>query len=423
MTAKQHQILSLLKSELAVALGCTEPTAVALAVAKACEHLSAPAEKITLKLSRNIFKNAMGVGIPNTNMYGLPIAIALGATIAKGEKGLEIFEEVNDELLKNAIAIIDAGKINIQLADTEEKLWIEVMVNHGTDQVHLIVQGHHTHTILIEKNGEKLFEDELIMASIASKLEFSLKDIYDFVTQVPVSELYFVGDSIKLNLKAAEQALKEDWGLNVGRTILKNVDRGILLPSVTSNAMAYTAAASDARMAGAPYPVMSNSGSGNQGIAATLPVWAFAEHLGKSEEELHRAIAMSHLVVIYIKQKLGRLSALCGCVIAGSGASTGIVLLLNGGYEQVCAAIKNMSANIVGMVCDGAKPGCALKVATGANVAIQSALLAIDNIEVSKNDGIIEKDVEKTIDNIANIGSHSMHEVDKMVLEIMLNKE
>ncbi len=417
-----NKILALLKAELVVALGCTEPVAVALAVATAAEHLTAKIEKIEVKLSRNILKNAMGVGIPASNDYGLPIAIALGATIAKAEKGLEIFSEVNDVILKDANAIIDEKIIDIQLAKTEEKLWIEVDLFAKDQHVHVIVQGQHTHFILIEKNNEVIKKGECLSEKSASNIQMSLRDIYNFATQMPIESLKFVKESVDLNLQAAEAALQEDWGLNVGRAIIKNVERKILTPSVTINAMAYTAAASDARMAGAAYPVMSNSGSGNQGISATLPVWAFAKHLNNTEEELIRALTLSHLVVIYIKQKLGRLSALCGCVIAGSGASCGIVLLLNGSYQQVCAAIKNMSANIVGMVCDGAKPGCALKVATGANVAIQSALLAIDNVEVSKNDGIIDQDIEKTIDNIANIGSQSMLEVDKLILEIMVNK-
>ncbi len=421
---KNIQILTLLKKELVLALGCTEPVAVALAVATACENLGAKPEKVEVLLSRNILKNAMGVGIPGSKMFGLPIAVALGAVIATSKNGMEVFKGVNEEVLAEARLLMEKKVSTIRhKVDTKEKLWVEVTAIAGDNKVHLILQGHHDHIVLLEKNGEKIIENPYIPPAASVKSEFQLRDIYNFAMEMPIEDLQFVMESINVNAAAAEKALQEDWGLNVGRTIAKNVKSHIYDASVTTTAMAYTAALSDARMAGANYPVMSNSGSGNQGITATIPVWAFAKHLNASEEKIIRAVTLSHLVVIYIKQKLGRLSALCGCVIASSGASCGMVHLLGGNYAQVCAAIKNMSANIAGMVCDGAKPGCALKVATGANVAIQSALLAIDNIEVSSHDGIIDADIEKTIDNIAKIGSQSMEDVDKMILEIMVNKE
>ncbi|HOG42125.1 MAG TPA: L-serine ammonia-lyase, iron-sulfur-dependent, subunit alpha, partial [Bacteroidales bacterium] len=235
-------------------------------------------------------------------------------------------------------------------------------------------------------------------------------------------DLEFIMESVTLNKALVDEGLRNKYGLQVGRTLLAPINKVVFGDTYLTYAMAYTAAASDARMAGCRLPAMSNSGSGNQGITATVPVIAIAEKLEASHEELARALVISHLVAIHIKGHLGRLSALCGCVVASTGSACGIVYLRKGGYEQMCAAIKNMIGNITGMVCDGAKVGCALKVASGVASAVQSAVLALDGICISSNDGIIEEDIEKTIANLGRIGSIGMQITDEMILEIMVCK-
>ena len=225
-----------------------------------------------------------------------------------------------------------------------------------------------------------------------------------------------------MNRALAKEGLENRYGLKVGRTIQDNVHKNIFGDGLLTYSMAITAAASDARMAGCTLPAMSNSGSGNQGITVTMPVIAAADKFGSTNEELARALVLSNLVAIHIKHYLGRLSALCGCVIASTGASCGIVFLKNGNYDQVTYAIKNMIGNITGMVCDGAKVGCALKVASGVSSAVQSSILALDNICISENDGIIDKDIEKTIRNLGSIGSEGMRHTDTMILDIMVCK-
>ena len=424
-TLERTKILKLIQQEVIPAIGCTEPISVALCTAKAKEILGTIPEKITVYLSANILKNAMGVGIPGTGMIGLPIAIALGALIGKSEYQLEVLKECTHEAVKRGKKMIDQKSISISLKENiQEKLYIEVCCQTSQNHSTAIIAGEHTHFIYISKNNDVLLDKKLDENNNHEKqiLELNLQKVYDFATTSPINEIRFILESARTNKYAAEQSFKYDFGHSLGKTLRGKFEHKIMGDSIFSHILSYTSAACDARMAGAMIPIMSNSGSGNQGIAATLPIVIYAEENGKTEEELIRALILSHLTVIYIKQSLGRLSALCGCVVAATGSSCGITYLMGGKYPQITAAVKNMIANLTGMICDGAKPSCALKLTSGVSTAVLSAILAMEQKCVTSVEGIIENDVDQCIRNLTLIGSQGMNETDKIVLDIMTHK-
>lgn len=427
------KLIALIRQEVVPALGCTEPIAVALAVAKACEILrEAGFEPETLKaeVSANILKNGMGVGIPGTGMVGLHIAVALAAVCGKSEYRLEVLKDLGPESVAKAKELVEQGKVSIERSHTAEKLYVLATAVSGGHTAEAVVSGSHDTITAISLDGRELECVQHTPADgtseeAASELDpdlaknITVRQIVDFALETPIEKLEFIMDSVKLNKALSDEGLNHRYGLQIGRTINNRIHSTVYGDTILAYAMARTAAASDARMAGCTLPAMSNSGSGNQGITVTMPVIAVAEKTGASREQLIRALTLAHLVAIHIKGHLGRLSALCGCVIASTGSSCGIVYLRGGGYEQICSAIKNMIGNITGMVCDGAKEGCAMKVASGVACSMQSAILALDGICISANDGIIEKDIEKTIANLGRIGSVGMQTTDEMILDIM----
>ena len=420
--SEREQIIALIHQEVVPAIGCTEPIAVALCVAKASEILNnRHPQRITAQLSANILKNAMGVGIPGTDMIGLPIAIALGALIGKSEYGLEVLKDCTPEAVEEGKQLIDTQAIQISLKEgIEEKLYIEVCCEADGNKATAIISGGHTHFVYESLNDNVLLNIRSDASSEAGdkEVDLNLKKVFEFATTTPIEEIRFILEAKRLNKAAAERSLAGNYGHELGKTLRESRSEKHLM----GNNLSYTSAACDARMAGAMIPVMSNSGSGNQGIAATLPVVVYAEDNQKTEEELIRALTLSHLTVIYIKQSLGRLSALCGCVVAATGSSCGITYLMGGGYEQVAYAVKNMIANLTGIICDGAKPSCALKLTSGVSTAVLSAILAIEQKCVTAVEGIIEDDVDLSIRNLTRIGSEGMNETDKMVLDIMTHK-
>ena len=384
-------------------------------------------ERIEARLSANILKNAMGVGIPGTGMVGLPIAIALGATIGRSEYQLEVLKDCTPEAVERGKEYIAGGAINISLKEgITEKLYIEIEVT-GADggSAMAIIAGGHTNFVY-ERAGAEVLKDEKFGTSAeecADEPQLSLRKVYDFAMTAPLDEIRFILETRDLNKAAAEKSFAGRYGHQLGRVMRNSIsERKVLGDNTFSRIVSYTSAACDARMAGAMIPVMSNSGSGNQGITATMPVVVYAEDNGNSEEELIRALTLSHLTVIYIKQSLGRLSALCGCVVAASGSSCGITYLMGGSYEQISYAVKNMVGNLTGMLCDGAKPSCALKVSSGVSTAVFSAILAMENHTVSSVEGIVDEDVDLTIHNLTSIGREAMNETDRMVLDIMTHK-
>ena len=422
---ERRQIIALVKSEVIPAIGCTEPIAVALCVAKAAEVLNKRPEKITVLLSANILKNAMGVGIPGTGMIGLPIAVALGALIGKSAYQLEVLKDSTPDAVEAGKRFIEEKRINISLKDDiEEKLYIEVCCEADTDKATAIIAGGHTCFTYIMHNGDILLDKQTTSCIEEEEdvLDLTLRKVYDFAMTTSLDDIRFILDTARLNKTAAERSFEGEYGHGLGKILRGTYEHRIMGDSVFSHILSYTSGACDARMAGAMIPVMSNSGSGNQGISATLPVLVYAEENGKSEEELIRALMLSHLTVIYIKQSLGRLSALCGCVVAATGSSCGITWLMGGSYEQGAYAVQNMIANLTGMICDGAKPSCALKVTTGVSTAVLSAIMAMENRCVTSVEGIIDEDVDQSIRNLTKIGSKGMNETDKLVLEIMTSK-
>lgn len=423
----KSQIIALIRREVVPAIGCTEPIAVALACAKAAEVLGKEPENIDVSLSANILKNAMGVGIPGTGMVGLPIAIALGALIGRSAYGLEVLRDLTAEGLARGKAMVERRCIRIALKEKVDKLYIEAVCKSGDDSSRVIICHEHTHIVYLEKNGEVLSdlrvpEGAAQDACAADDLKLSFSMVYEFATEMPLDEIRFICRTAELNRKAAEASLQGEYGHTVSKTVSGAYGRKYMGDSAYTHMLAMTAAACDARMDGAMIPVMSNSGSGNQGIAATLPVLSFAEDIQCSEEQLIRSLMLSHLMVIYIKQSLGRLSALCGCVVAATGASCGITWLMGGSKIQISYAIKNMIGNITGMICDGAKPSCAMKVSSGVSTAMLSALMAMENKVVTSVEGIIDEDVDKSIANLTVIGSKGMEATDRLVLDIMTGK-
>ena len=422
---ERKRIIDLIHQEVVPAIGCTEPIAVALCVAKATETLGTKPEKINVLLSANILKNAMGVGIPGTGMIGLPIAIALGALIGKSEYQLEVLKDSTPDVVEEGKRFIEEKRIHISLKENiEEKLYIEVCCEVGDDKATAVIAGGHTTFIYIERNGEVLFQKQHTASCEKEEecLELTLRKVYDFALNTPLDEISFILETARLNKAAAERSFEGNYGHGLGKMLRGTYEHKVMGDSVFSHILSYTSGACDARMAGAMIPVMSNSGSGNQGISATLPVLVFAEENDKSEEELIRALMLSHLTVIYIKQSLGRLSDLCGCVVDATGSSCGITWLMGGTYDQVAYAVQNMIANLTGMICDGAKPSCALKVTTGVSTAVLSAIMAMENRCVTSVEGIIDEDVDQSIRNLTKIGSKGMNETDKLVLEIMTGK-
>ena len=426
----RERILALIHKEVVPAIGCTEPMAVALCTARATEQLGCKPEKIEALLSANILKNAMGVGIPGTGMTGLPIAIALGALIGKSSYQLEVLRDLTPEALEAGKRFVDEERIDIQLKKgIPEKLSIEIIVTAGEKQATAVVAKGHTNFIWVE-NGrmdDATLQRLLPQGGVAEPagnddIALNLKLVYDYATTAPLDEIRFILETRDYNMKAAREALKGNYGHNLGKSIDRPLAKGILGDSIYSRIIARTAAACDARMGGAMIPVMSNSGSGNQGICATNPVCVYAEENENTEEELIRGLMLSHLTAIYIKQSLGRLSALCGCVVASTGSSVGITYLMGGDYDRCCAAVKNMVANLTGMICDGAKPSCSLKLTSGVSTAILSALLAMEGKCVTSQEGIVDDDIDRSIHNLTAIGADAMCVTDEMVLGIMTSK-
>lgn len=421
----REQMISLIHRQVVPAVGCTEPMAVALCTARSKELLGKRPERISVLLSANILKNAMGVGIPGTGMIGLPIAVALGALIGKSEYKLEVIKDLTPEALEEGRQYIAENRICVSLKQNCcDILHVEVTCQAGDDKATAVISGSHTSIVREEKNGQVLRDEQATAAggSMDCGICLDLKMVYDFATTTPVDEIRFMLETQEYNMRAARESLKGNYGHCLGKTMDRPLSHGIFGNSMFSHILSKTALACDARMGGAMIPVMSNSGSGNQGICATNPVAVYAAENENTEEELIRALTLSHLTAIYIKQSLGVLSALCGCVVASIGSSCGITYLMGGDYTDITHAVKNMIANLTGMICDGAKPSCSLKICSGVSTALLSALLAREGKHVTAAEGIIDQDVDRSIRNLTSIGKEAMCSTDKMVLDIMTHK-
>ncbi len=425
----RKQLKEIMQQEVVLATGCTEPGAVALCVAKACETLDAMVESVTLRLSKNVYKNAMGVGIPGTGMIGLPIAVAMAITYGNSSRGLEVLTipEAQVEEAKRWLAD-NASKINIGVKETSDKLYIECTVCGGGHEATAVISKRHTNFIFLKRDDQVLLDhkqglfqeqdnDDDPQADNMQRLELTARMVYDYATTAPLDELEWLRDTVEYNAAASECGL-EGRGLHTGEILMEQA-RGDMVHTV----VARTVAASDARMDGCTKPVYSNSGSGNQGITCTLPSYYYGKLKGCSDEQIMRALTMNHLMSIYIKRGIGRLSALCGIVNATMGASAALTYLEGGGYEQVCYSMKNMINTLAGMVCDGAKPSCALKMSVGLYSAFVCAELAVHDRVVDRTDGLSESDIDCSIRNLGRLGKDGMNQTDDMILDIMTHKK
>lgn len=412
------EILRLLKQEVIPAIGCTEPVAVALCVARAKELLGTRPQHIRVVLSKNIYKNAMAVGIPNTGMTGLPIAIALGATIGKSELKLEVLRDTTRQAVDEAKHYLNELALDITVdPDAPDVLYIHTEAEADGKKAEATIKGGHT-CFVADKNASSIAAEES-----KENNDLTLRQVFDYAQTVDLEDVQFLLDGAKMNMSAAERSFMNNYGHGLGRMLHSGQCASIFGDTLFTKILSYTSGACDARMAGAMVPVMSNSGSGNQGISCSVPVYMYALEHNCFEEDTLRALTLSNLTEIYIKQSLGRLSALCGCVVASTGSAVGITYLMGGGYEEITFAIKNMIANISGMICDGAKPGCSLKVTSGVATAILSASLAIQHSYAAADEGIVEEDIDRTIRNLTRIGREGMVQTDDLILDIMTHKE
>ena len=419
-----EHFIAIIKKEVQPALGCTEPTSIAYAAAHAARLLGKKPEKITVAVSDNLYKNAMGVFVPGTGQVGLPIAAAVGALGGDPDAGLEVLAPITTAHVKEAMDMIDDGRVTIEKADSPDAVFCSATVYAGDESAQVTVQGEHTGIVEKRKNGEVVFKKESSISTDSegqSSVEgepIRLKAIYDFALNAPFEDIAFILQARDINMALADEGLARQYGLELGRTIKEQIDAGILSADLVNNMAAYTAAASDARMGGATLPAMSNYGSGNQGITATIPVVKMAEFVKADDERLARALILSHLGAIYIKSHYPSLSAFCGNTATSSAVAMALVYLNSGTFEQACMAINNVISDTSGMVCDGAKSTCAMKVHTAAQSAYKGCFLALAGHGVA-GQGIVSADVEKTIDNLGAMITQGMHQTDEKIIEIM----
>ena len=419
---------SLLHREIAPALGCTEPAATALTAACAAKCLGCIPEEILVRTSQYILKNAMNVGIPGIGMTGLDIAVALGALSASPEKELMILSGISPEKKRQAKAMTEQGKVRIELASTEEKIYIEVQVRAGAETAKAITAEAHKNITYVEKNGRVCYRKERKIRKAEETAEepytVTLEEILDFSEHTALENLGFLREVIQINREIALEGISHKYGLQVGKNLMDGTENGLVGQDAANYAAAMTAAAADARMAGCEKPVMSAAGSGNQGLTATIPIAAVGEKLELGEEKILRALALSILLTVHTKHYLGRLSVLCGCSISSAmGVACGIVFMLGGTYAQMTWAINSMVADISGVVCDGAKPGCALKIATAVQSAVRAANMALNGSGADSHDGIVHVNAEKTLENLGILGNWGMKDTNRIILDLMLEKQ
>lgn len=424
-----QNILKLLHKEVVPAIGGNETRMVALACAKAREVLGMEPEVVKTKLSSHIIKYAMGVGIPESGgMVGIPAAIALGSLAGKLELGLELLKDITpDDCARAKQFVADKRWSVVTARNTFELVYAEVKAIAGNHQAKVILAKDYANVVYIKHDDEVLLDLRCTLATGHDRnheSDLSIARIYEFSTKCPLDSLHFLLEGARMNKKVAEMAYADDadYGLNLGKMLKGDFESRMVGQNAMPRVVSYTCAASDVRMSGVSVPLSTNSGSGNQGIAVSLPVLIFAEETLCTEAKTIRALAISNLVNIYIRQLLGKLSAHCCCVLAATGAACGITYLMGGSYEQITYAVKNQIAGAMGMVCDGCKPSCVLKLSSAVSSAFQSAMMAMENIHVASTDGIIDDDVDRSIDNLASIGRDAMLEVDNLVLNIMTDK-
>ncbi len=419
-TIQYKQYLSLLERELIPAMGCTEPIALAYCAASALEaakpHTLQNLTKIDVIVSGNIIKNVKSVIVPNTEgQRGIETAVAAGLVSDNADKRLEVLTNLTDQQHSAMRELLNRKIIKVTPANNDAVLYVEILLTFEDGSARAVLEGTHTGLTRLERDGEVLQSTEAIKIAQAEKPNLSVKDIFDFAEMADPADLEpLVGRQIDCNMAIAEKGISENWGANVGRTLLE-----VHGDDVRSQARAYAAAGSDARMSGCEMPVVIVSGSGNQGITASVPVAIYARHLGLDRATLLRAVALSDLVTIHQKSGIGSLSAFCGAVCAGCGAGAGIAYLYTRNYDAVAHTIVNALAVISGMVCDGAKPSCAAKIAASLDAGVLGFELYRHGQQFMDGDGIVCKGVDNTIGNVSRMAKSGMRETDKVILNIM----
>ncbi|MGY3852598.1 L-cysteine desulfidase family protein [Aeromonas aquatilis] len=422
-----QQYLQIIQQVVKPALGCTEPIAAAYAAAVAVRQLGCEPGRLEVAVSDNLYKNSMGVYVPGTGKIGLAIAAAAGAIGGNADAGLEVLAAIQPEQVERAQQLIDAGKVQVSRTAAPEFIFCRVTV-YGTDDkgeehsAEVTLCGGHTRIVEQRRDGEVTFTADQSQGgatgSICDGVDISIAAIYEFATLVEFEQIKFILKASELNGKLSAEGMNNPYGLEIGRTMQQNIDAGLIGEDVMNRIVMMTAAASDARMGGATLPAMSNFGSGNQGIAATIPVMVIAERFAASEEQLARALIMSHLGAIYIKSHYPPLSAFCGNTVTSAAASMAMVYLAGGSFEQSCFAIQNVLSDSAGMVCDGAKASCAMKVSTSSGAAVRGFLMALNSHSVS-GQGIVAGDVDQTIRNVGQMVKEGMSATDSTIIDIM----
>ncbi|OCG38318.1 L-cysteine desulfidase family protein [Gilliamella sp. Gris1-4] len=423
-----QQLIQLVKHEVLPAVGCTEPISLALAAAIAMQYSSNKIiEKIDAYVSPNLMKNGMGVTVPGTGMVGLPIAAAIGAIGGDADAGLEVLKNITANQIIRAKKLLTDNKVSVKIANNNKAIYTQANIYTSTDHIKVCIENSHTNVSLIEKNGEVIFKADKLNLN-ESKHDaiienISVRLIYDFATQANFKDIAFILHSAKLNDALSQEGLKRTYGLSIAATLHGQIKTGLLSDDLLSKVIIRTTAASDARMGGARLPAMSNSGSGNQGITATMPVVVVADYLQATPEQLARALILSHTIAIYIHSKFPPLSALCAASTAAMGSAAGMALLLgNGHYEPIDMTICNMIGDLSGIICDGASNSCAMKVSTSVSSGFKAVLMALSQVRVTGKEGIVCDSVETSINNLGAIVSQSMKITDTQIIDIMSHK-
>ncbi len=424
----EDEIIAAVRAAVVPATGCTEPVALAFAAAVAAKNLKEPVESIEAFVSANLMKNGMGVSVPGTGMKGLYIAAAVGALGGDSEKGLEVLDGLDEGAVEAAKKMLAEHRVTLSVSDTPHILYAQAVLKGKNHTAMVCIADSHTDIIRTEYDGKVIFEskEKKVIKSDDKKLwqGLSLREIFNFACKVPLDKISFIEEAARLNDKLSQEGLERPYGLHIGRTLKAAIKRGYVGEDLLNEVTIRTVAASDARMGGAPLPAMTNSGSGNQGITATEPVCAVASFVGATDEDLTRALFLSHSTAVYIHAFLPKLSALCAASTAAMGAAAGMAYLLDGKHrlEVAARAISTMCGDMVGMVCDGAANSCSMKVATACSAAVRAVLLALDDSFVTGDEGLVADAVDETVRNVGKLACQGMKKTDVEILNIMLEK-
>ena len=429
-------VKDILQMEVAPALGCTEPVAIALGAAAAASLLPGKTiDRIEMWADPNIYKNGMAVVIPGTGgMTGLDVAAAVGAFGGDPSLGLEVLNTVDQQTVEKTKTLLEKKGIDVHLIE-ESGLHIKTIITSGNDRAFSEIKELHTNIVSLTLNDVPV-TDSPLLSKVASKsgksamaileewlMGLTLDDIFELIDEIDEDDLAFLKKGVEYNVKLAEHGLKYGSGLGIGKAIERQLKQKLMVKDMATSARIMTSAAADARMSGVNLPAMSSAGSGNHGLTAILPIWAIKDFVDHDEETVLRAIGLSHIITAYVKAHTGRLSAVCGCsVAAGAGATAGITYLVGGDIKHMAGAIKNIMEDLAGVICDGAKAGCALKLNTAAGAAVQAALFSLQGINVQDTDGIIGDSTEQTVRNLGTLSHQGMVETDRTILKIMRDK-